>query len=211
MATENKMSKLYQSFVLVFFMVTLAGGIYGEEPKMQDKPQVDVKNTTQGYFIDPAHSSISFYVKAKLVNVKAIFKEFYLKDFTYTAGDFTSPRGVVAIKPASVFTRDKKRDDHLRADDFFWVEKYPEAYIAVKDIVKDAEGYQATFVMKIRDKKKEYKERVKIEEKSDALVVSGSFIADRTTYDLLGEYLANKVMDDEVELSYKLVIKQKPN
>jgi len=74
--------------------------------------------------IDPAHSEISFKVKHLMItNVKGIFKEYGAS--IYTSGeDFMTSEIDFFMDPASIFTGDDKRDDHLRSVDFFDVENY---------------------------------------------------------------------------------------
>lgn len=87
--------------------------------------------------IDPDHSSFQFKVRHLTVsNVK---------------GDFTKVKGVVTmddkdvanlnveltIDAASVNTGHAKRDEHLRAADFFDVAKYPTITFVSKKVIKD--------------------------------------------------------------------------
>jgi polyisoprenoid-binding protein YceI len=87
--------------------------------------------------IDPDHSSFQFKVRHLMVsNVK---------------GDFTKVKGAVTmddkdvsnlsvdltIDAASVNTGHAKRDEHLRAADFFDVAKYPTITFVSKKVIKD--------------------------------------------------------------------------
>lgn len=87
--------------------------------------------------IDPDHSSFQFKVRHLMVsNVK---------------GDFTKVKGAVAmddkdvsnlnveltIDAASINTGHAKRDEHLRAADFFDVAKYPTITFVSKKVMKD--------------------------------------------------------------------------
>lgn len=157
------------------------------------------------YTLDSAASSIQFYVSARLTNVKGVFRS--IQANAAGSGSVESLRGQVVIDTASVFTREKKRDDHLRADDFFWSDKFPQAYATVKAIGPPAGGvYPVTIALRIRDKEKDFTVPVRIEETAAGLNAAGQFTVDRTFYDLTGEYLANKVMDDEVQVSFQLVL-----
>lgn len=77
--------------------------------------------------LDPAHSGITFEIKHLMVSsVRGSFNEFTgaidwsEKDPAQSKFDFT-------VKAASIDTANQKRDEHLRAPDFFDVAKYPEA------------------------------------------------------------------------------------
>ncbi len=74
--------------------------------------------------IDPAHSEISFKVKHLMItNVKGIFRDFSASVIT-NGEDFMTRNIEFTLNPASVDTGAPDRDEHLRAADFFDVEKY---------------------------------------------------------------------------------------
>ena len=87
--------------------------------------------------IDPDHSSFQFKVRHLMVsNVKG--------DFTKVKGAVTMDDKDIAnlnveltIDAASVNTGHAKRDEHLRAADFFDVAKYPTITFVSKKVVKD--------------------------------------------------------------------------
>jgi len=49
----------------------------------------------------------------------------------------------VCIKPVTISTGIKKRDEHLRTADFFNVEKYPEICFEAQEVEKTGDGYLA--------------------------------------------------------------------
>lgn len=76
--------------------------------------------------IDPVHSEISFKIKHLMItNVKGVFKEFDASIYT-TGEDFMTAEIDFWMNPASVDTRDEKRDEHLKSADFFDVENFKE-------------------------------------------------------------------------------------
>ena len=75
--------------------------------------------------VDPVHSSIEFHVRNMgIVNVKGFFGDF---EGTLEAGEDGALRAHGKVDVASVHTRSEKRDEHLRANDFFDVENHPQA------------------------------------------------------------------------------------
>ena len=95
------------------------------------------------YTIDPAHSSIGFAVRhLGLSKVKGVFDDF-TGTITYDAKDYAKSSVNVLIKTASINTGNDGRDDHLRSDDFFAAEKYPEITFVSEKIEKNDEGYVA--------------------------------------------------------------------
>ena len=75
--------------------------------------------------IDPAHSQITFSVRHMMIsNVHGRFESFN-GEVNFNEADPTKSSVDITIDPASINTRDAKRDGHLRSPDFFDVEKYP--------------------------------------------------------------------------------------
>jgi polyisoprenoid-binding protein YceI len=80
--------------------------------------------------VDPQRSTIKFKCKSMwgLAPVTGRFTEFT------GDGQITDPQtifGRIDIKAASVDTKQRKRDDHLRSADFFEVDAYPDISIVV--------------------------------------------------------------------------------
>ncbi len=77
------------------------------------------------YEIDKAHSAVSFKIKHLTISsVKGTFDDFG-GTFTFDPANPASASVEAVIQAASISTGDTKRDDHLRAPDFFDVAKYP--------------------------------------------------------------------------------------
>lgn len=76
--------------------------------------------------LDKSHSEVGFSVKHLMItNVKGNFKEFDgVIDFDYKTKTFKTFKGI--IKSTSIDTGIEKRDNHLRSEDFFLAEKYPD-------------------------------------------------------------------------------------
>ncbi|SIS64286.1 YceI family protein [Salimicrobium flavidum] len=95
--------------------------------------------------IDKAHSVVGFTVKhMRISNVKGTFDEF---EGTAEAdpNDLTDASIDVKIEAASINTKKKKRDNHLRSADFFDVENYPYVTFKATDIKeKSKERYDVT-------------------------------------------------------------------
>jgi polyisoprenoid-binding protein YceI len=179
----------------------------GQPAAVPAQPPQNTPPAAQPYTLDLANSMIQFYVNARLTNVKGVFRSFQVAEISQTGG-IPGLRGRILIDTASVFTREKKRDEHLRADDFFWSDKFPQAAAAVKSVVPGAvpDQYQVTISLRIRDKEKDFVVPTRIVQTPEGITASGEFTVDRTYYDLTGEYLANKVMDDEALVSFKFVL-----
>lgn len=84
----------------------------------------------QDYIVEPNHSSIGFSVPISggLTHVTGKFTDFAI-NMTYDGeldGNMESAKFNVSIKSESILTGVKRRDDHLKSDVFFDVEKYLE-------------------------------------------------------------------------------------
>ena len=75
--------------------------------------------------LDNSHSEVGFSVKHLMItNVKGEFKEFSGEiDFDYKTKIFKKFKGIISAN--TIDTGIEKRDNHLRSEDFFLVEKYP--------------------------------------------------------------------------------------
>ncbi len=88
------------------------------------------------YLIDAAHTQVGFSVKHMVIaTVRGHFKEFSGTVF-YDEKDITRSRIEGVIKTASIYTDNEKRDEHLRASDFFDAATYPEITYKSKKILK---------------------------------------------------------------------------
>ena len=93
------------------------------------------------YKVDPVHSSVNFKVRHMMVGkVRGQFKDFDVTVWGDMA-DLTKAKVEAVIKVASIDTQNSKRDDHLRSEDFFFVEKFPEITFKSSSVEKKGDGY----------------------------------------------------------------------
>lgn len=74
--------------------------------------------------IDWAHSSAYFDIRHTFATVRGQFNDISGK-FFFDPENVTASRCSFEVKVKSIDTNIRKRDDHLRADDFFDAKKYP--------------------------------------------------------------------------------------
>ncbi|PWI04506.1 polyisoprenoid-binding protein [Streptomyces sp. NWU339] len=86
----------------------------------------DTSRLTGVWTLDPAHSSIAFVARhAMITKVRGTFEDFDGR--LYLDGQHPGRSTAdVTLKAASLNTRQKQRDQHLRSADFFHVEAHPE-------------------------------------------------------------------------------------
>lgn len=100
---------------------------------------VQTTDLTGTWAIDSIHSSIGFSVRHLVVSkVRGTFGAF---SGTITVGTDGTPSVTAEIDVTSVNTGNEQRDAHLRAADFFDVEKYPTATFNSTSVTADGEDY----------------------------------------------------------------------
>ncbi|HEX5497908.1 MAG TPA: YceI family protein [Thermomicrobiales bacterium] len=87
--------------------------------------------------IDPSHSVVEFAIKHMMfATVKGRFTHF--EGEIKTEDDFTHGSVSVTIDADSVDTRDEKRDEHLRTNDFFGAGEHPKINFASTHIEQES-------------------------------------------------------------------------
>ncbi|HEV8512791.1 MAG TPA: YceI family protein [Cyclobacteriaceae bacterium] len=100
--------------------------------------------------IDKPHSNIGFSVAHMVVSeTTGKFKDFDAS-VASTTDDFAGATVEFTAKTASVFTDNEKRDGHLKSDDFFNAEKFPDLKFS-GSLVKEAGKYVLKGNLTIRD------------------------------------------------------------
>jgi len=107
---------------------------------------------TTSWKFDNAHTQIKFTVKHLVISeVTGNFKKF---DGTVTTNgnDFSTAKIDFTAETNSIFTDNEKRDNHLKSDDFFNAEKYPQLKFVGKSMKKAGKDkYKLTGDLTIRD------------------------------------------------------------
>lgn len=129
-------------------------GVAALEPRLTSTP-VTPLSTGSTYTIDPMHSHISFEVtRLGLSRTHGRINKFtgtirgYGEDLTKASVEFVGEVG-------SIDTAIPARDEHLRKDDIFDVEKYPTMTFKSTKVEKRGDGYVVTGNLTIKGKTKE--------------------------------------------------------
>lgn len=104
----------------------------------------------QKWAVDPAHTEVQFKVKHLVITtVTGSFKSFSGEVFTEKE-DFDGAEVNFSIDVASIHTNSTDRDNHLKSDDFFAADKYPQIKFA--GVLSNSGGdYSLTGDLTIRD------------------------------------------------------------
>lgn len=106
--------------------------------------------------IDPTHSEVQFKVKHLVIStVTGSFKS-YDGQIEADDEDFENAQATFTADIDSITTNNEDRDNHLKSNDFFNAEEYPQLRFESKNFEKVGEGkYKVTGDMTIRDVTKE--------------------------------------------------------
>ncbi|MDD2985089.1 YceI family protein [Flavobacterium sp.] len=108
-------------------------------------------NNNTNWLIDSTHSEIAFKVKHMMIStVTGHFEDFHSSAKT-NGDDFNGASLNFSAKTASINTKNKDRDAHLKSDDFFNAEKFPEMTF----VSKSFSGEKLVGDLTIRDVTKE--------------------------------------------------------
>lgn len=118
--------------------------------------------TTQ-WTVDTAHSEINFKAKHLMITtVTGTFKQ-YSAEIETDGNDFTTAKVKFAAEVASIDSGNEQRDGHLKSDDFFNAETYPQLTFVSKEIRKvDGNEFEMVGDLTIRDVTREQVLKVEI-------------------------------------------------
>jgi polyisoprenoid-binding protein YceI len=101
--------------------------------------------------LDAARSEIGLTSKSMwgMVPVKGVFREVTGSGTVSATGDVA---GTVTVAAASIDTKNKKRDEHLRSADFFDVANTPDITFAAEQVTPSGEGVTVAGTLTVRDR-----------------------------------------------------------
>ena len=102
------------------------------------------------YAVDAGHSEVSFQVRHLVTNVRGRFNDFN-GTINLDPANLEKSSVEFRVQAASIDTAHADRDKHLRAEDFFHVEKYPEITFkstSIKKTGKDTYAVTGDFTMR---------------------------------------------------------------
>lgn len=92
------------------------------------------------WVLDTEHSTVGFAVKHMMVTDQKGAFDTFSGTIELDDKDITKSTVNVTIDPASVNTKNKKRDDHLRSPDFFDAAKFPKMTFVSTKVEKAKDG-----------------------------------------------------------------------
>ena len=142
------------------------------------------------WVLDPSRSKVELHTRHMwgLRPVNGVFREVSGLGAVSPAGEVS---GTLMVTAASIDSKSKKRDDHLRSDDFFDVSNYPHITFAVERVTSNSDAVIVTGRLSVRGRSRPLELPVRVAMfGDDQLVIDGEARIDRAdfglTWNLLG-------------------------
>lgn len=150
-----------------------------------------------------SESSVTFKIKNMGVMVNGKLGSFEVQA-KFDKSDLSNSSLKASLKVETIDTGIKARDKHLKNEDYFEVDKYPNIKFSSSSITKTDKGYQAEGKLTIKNKTKTVKIPFVVKENSGKSTLSGSFTINRLDYDV-GE--SSWIMSNNVAIKINCVLK----
>jgi polyisoprenoid-binding protein YceI len=148
----------------------------------------ELSTLTGTYTIDASHSTLGFVARhAMVAKVRGAFNEFE-GTATLDAANPAASTARVAIKAASIDTRNSQRDEHLRSNDFFAMDEFPEITFVSTGVSVAGDTYELTGDLTVKGVTKsvtipfEYEGSAKDPFGNGRVGFSGSLVINRKDY-----------------------------
>ncbi len=144
------------------------------------------------------HTVITFQVKNLGINIGGNFSGFK-GDLQFDPAHLDSSTIAASVDAKTINTDNDGRDEHLRSDSYFDVEKYPA--ITMKSVSfkhRSGDNYTGVFTLTIKDKTRQVEVPFIYTENGNSASFKGNLKIQRTDYGVGGKSM---VMSDEVIVS----------
>jgi polyisoprenoid-binding protein YceI len=139
---------------------------------------------TGSWALDAARSEITLKSKSMwgLATVKGVFREVTGNGTVSAAGDVA---GTITVAAASIDTKMKRRDKHLRSADFFDVAHAPDITFLAEQVTPAGEGVTVTGALTVRDRTRPVSFTARVSGYDEARVeLDGELQVDRSDFGL---------------------------
>lgn len=149
-------------------------------------------------------SSVTFKIKNAGIGVDGSFKGFQ-GTVKFNPDDLSSSKFNVSVESKTIDTDNKTRDNHLREDEYFDVEKYPKILMKSIKIEKDKQNnYKATFDLTLKGKTKSVSFPFSYSKTTTGYNLKGVFEINRRDYNVGG---SSWILSDDVKIFIDLEVK----
>lgn len=150
----------------------------------------------QNYLPVERASSVKFYISNYGISTEGSFSGIR-GDLFFNPSKIESSSFEISVDAASIFTKNRSRDTHLKTRDYFYVEKYPTIYLISKSITRTGQEGLYWFLgnLIIKGVTKEVKFEFSAIPERSGYLFKGDFIINRRDF-LVGSgsiFLSNNV------------------
>lgn len=103
-------------------------------------------------YVNDHHGHINFTAKNDKHAVEGSFEEWKVTSFSITGEDVTTVKANIEVETSSIKVENAKLNNHLKAPDFFDVEQFPKATIAIDGATKAGDKYTTTAKLTVKGK-----------------------------------------------------------
>lgn len=177
----------------------------------------NAQDVTQ-WTLDKDHTSVSFGIKHFFNTVNGTFND-YQGDFWFDPNNLKDSKFTFSIPASSIDTNNEKRDKHLKSEDFFYVEKYPNiTFKSTGFEKKTGDNYVVHGDLTIRGITRKVSVPFEITGKTDhpmkkdtrLMGLSFNTNLDRTDYKVgVGDWASTLVVGDNVDVSINMELNSK--
>lgn len=157
---------------------------------------------TNAWKVNPQGVSIAFEMPSE--GAKGTMSGLDAK-IDFDAKDPSKSTIVAAVEVKTINTGNEQRDQHLRAADFFHVEKYPMITFTSKEIVPSSEGFIAKGTLTMKDVTKDVEIPFTFEEKDGEGVFKGKFSIFAGDYHVMSRSKTDK---DKIDITISVPVKK---
>jgi len=157
---------------------------------------------TRVYVIDPARSQIRFHAVSRFMDADGAFRRFG-GEVRIEDGRPETASGRVTVEVASIDTGIRMRDTHLRSDDFFDVERHPQATFVTTAVRPEGGRFVVSGELTIRGVTRPLTVPVAVTATADALRITGDLTVNRREFGVAYQSRLNPV-GDEVSVFFDL-------
>jgi polyisoprenoid-binding protein YceI len=155
------------------------------------------------YVITSAQSRIQFQAYSLFTDPVGEFHRF-AGEITVAPENLGASRVRLRIAAASLDTQNRKRDRHLRSEDFFDVEQYPEIIFESTDISRSDAGYLVQGDLTMHGVTKRIEVPVSVERQQRTITVRGKVGLNRQEFKIDYNAFFNPIRD-RVDVSFTIV------
>ncbi|AFM04975.1 hypothetical protein Fleli_2612 [Bernardetia litoralis DSM 6794] len=188
-----KNNLLFLPLLLVFiFGFTFSNSVFKETTSVSNKANQTIV------------SSVTFKIKNAGIGIDGSFKGFQ-GTVNFNPDNLSTSKFDVSIDAKTIDTDNETRDNHLRKDEYFDVEKHPKISMKSSKIEKISDGkYKATFNLTLKGKTKAVSFPFSYTKTTAGYKLKGFFEIDRRDFEVGG---SSWILSDDVKVYIDLEVK----